>query len=252
MASSQFLRMKKLTGENIVELAARHNHREIAKELGHDYNSIDLTRMELNYVIRGGLTAAAIAHEAQGRMDAAGIGTLRKDAVRALEIIFSLNPTSSVDERQFFTDAAAWCESYFRAPVISAIVHLDQGAPHCHVLVLPLVGNRMIGSDMMGYKSKLQAIKRDFNDQVGGRYGLTYNAEKALVNVDARRTMAASILRELCSDLRLLSTPSVREMLIELISTKPEGLHAEIGLSAATSKKMPRKKSFVEIMTSPT
>lgn len=96
MANSQFLRMKKLTGANIVELAGRHNHREIALELGQAYNSIDLARVKLNYVIRGGRTAAAIALEATERMSDAGVVKLRKDAVRAHEIIFSLNPESGV------------------------------------------------------------------------------------------------------------------------------------------------------------
>jgi hypothetical protein len=251
MASSQFLRMKKLTGEDIVEVAGRHNHREIALELGHAYNSIEPTRIGLNYVIRGGHTAAAIAQEAQERMEAGGIGKLRKDAVRALEIIVSLNPGSVVDERKYFTDAAAWCESYFAAPVISAIVHLDEGAPHCHILVLPLVDGRMIGSDLMGYKSKLQDIQREFNDKVGRHYGLTYSTKTARLGADTRKTMAVSIMRELCSDLSLLCTPSVRKILIELISAKPEELRAAIGLPAAITKKGPRKKSFVEIMTSP-
>jgi hypothetical protein len=252
MANSQFLRMKKLTGENIVEVAGRHNHREIAMELGHGYNStIDLTRIGLNYVICGGSTAAAIAQEAQERMDAAGIGTLRKDAVRALEIIVSLNPGNMLDGKKYFTDAVAWCESYFGAPVISAIVHLDEGAPHCHILVLPLVGGRMIGSDLMGYKSKLQGIQLDFNHKVGKHYGLTYNAKTARLGADTRKTMAVSILRELCSDLKLLCDPNVRKILIDLISAKPEELRAAIGLPAAIAKKGPRKKSFVGIMTSP-
>lgn len=243
MANSQFLRMKKLTGENIVEVAGRHNHREIAMELGSAYNSIDFARVGLNYVIRGGRTAAAIAQEAQQRMEAVLTKTLRKDAVRAIEILVSLNPGSVVDERKYFSDAAAWCESYFGAPVISAIVHLDEGAPHCHILVLPLVGNRMIGSDLMGYKSKLQAVQSDFNDKVAKHYGLTYNAKTSRLSVDKRKEMAVSILRALSSDESLLSIPCVRAMLIELISTKPEGLHTAIKVRLPITKKCFARKA---------
>lgn len=251
MADSQFLRMKKLTGKDIVEVAGRHNHREISRELGRSYNStIDLNRVGLNYVIRGGETAAAIAQEAQERMTSAGIVKLRKDAVRALELIVSLNPGSGVNERKYFADATAWCESYFGAPVISAIVHLDEGAPHCHIILLPLVNGRMIGSDLMGYKSRLQDIQQDFNHKVGTRYGLTYSSKVARLNSNSRRAMAASILRKLCSNAALLSTPNIHEILIELISAKPETLHAAIELTS-TEKPMPRARSFVEIMTSP-
>lgn len=251
MANSQFLRMKKLTGKDIVEVAGRHNHREILHELGRSYNSaIDLTRVGLNYVIRGGQTAAAIAQEAQERMTSAGIIRLRKDAVRALELIVSLNPGSGVNERKYFADATAWCESYFGAPVISAIVHLDEGAPHCHIILLPLVGGRMIGSELMGYKSRLQDIQQDFNRKVGASYGLTYSSKAVRLTGKSRRAMAASILRKVCSDIALLSTPKIREILTELISAKPEALHAAIGL-VSTEKPMPRARSFVEIMTSP-
>jgi len=243
--------MKKLTGKDIVEVAGRHNHREISLELGRSYNSaIDLTRAGLNYVIRGGENAAAIAQEAQERMTSAGIVTLRKDAVRALELIVSLNPKSGVNERKFFADATEWCESYFGAPVISSIVHLDEGAPHCHIILLPLVNGRMIGSDLMGYKSRLQDIQQDFNRKVGASYGLTYSSKTVRLTGDSRRAMAASILRKLCSDVALLSTPNIREILIELISAKPETLHAALGLISAV-KPMPRARSFVEIMTSP-
>lgn len=252
MANPQFLRMKKLTGENIVEVAGRHNHREIAMELGSAYNSIDLARIGLNYVIRGAGTAAAIGKEARERMAAAAVGTLRKDAVRALEIIVGLNPGSVIDEQKYFTDATAWCESYFGAPVISSIVHLDEGAPHCHIIVLPLVEGRMIGSDLMGYKSKLRAIQQDFNCKVGASYGLTYSSNASRLPGISRRTMAASILRTLFSDARLQSAPNVREMLIELIAAKPEALHDAMGLSTPAPKPVRRAKSFVEIMTSPT
>jgi len=251
MSNSQFLRMKKLTGENIVEVAGRHNHREIAMELGHEYNSINLARVGLNYVIRGGNTAAAIAHEAEERMVAGGVRKMRKDAVRALEIIVSLNLESGVDERQYFTDATAWCESYFGAPVISAIVHLDEGAPHCHIIVLPLVNGRMIGSDLMGYKSRLQHIQQDFNRNVSAHYGLTYSLKPPKLTGNTRRTMAASIMHRLCSDLKLLTTPKVQEMLTELIATRPESLYAAMGLIATDTKPIRRAKSFVEIMTSP-
>lgn len=252
MANSQFLRMKKLTGANIVELAGRHNHREITLELGQAYNAIDLTRVKLNYVIRGGLTAADIALEAEERMKNAGVVKLRKDAVRALEIIFSLNPGSALNERMYFSDAVAWCETYFGAPVISAIVHLDESAPHCHVLLLPLIGKRMIGSDLMGSKSKLQATQCDFNDNVGRHYGLVYETKVPRLNVSKRRAMAISILRKLDSNISLLSMPVIRNILIELISASPDSLHAELALKNNVAKSASRTRSFVEIMTSPT
>ena len=131
-------------------IAAKHNHREILAEMGAAQGGhIDPLRTIGNIVLRGCDTAAVVASVAQSLMDSANVNPLRKDAVRALEIIFSLPPESSINHRRYFDDATAWLEQYFAAPVISAIVHGDDAAPHCHVL-LALVGGRMIGSDLMG------------------------------------------------------------------------------------------------------
>ncbi|MBC7455332.1 MAG: hypothetical protein H7335_16885, partial [Massilia sp.] len=93
MIHAQFLRIKKLTGKVIIEVAARHNHREILAELGAAPGGhIDPARVGLNRVLRGHGTAAAVASQAKILMDAAGVKAMRKDAVRALEIIFSLPP----------------------------------------------------------------------------------------------------------------------------------------------------------------
>ncbi len=148
---TQFLRIKKLTGKTIIYLAAKHNHREILAEIGAAQGGhIDLSRVGFNYVLRGLDTAHGVAGMAQSLLDNAGVKTLRKDAVRALEIIFSLPPDSAIDHARYFEDSTQWAEQYFQAPVISAVVHLDEAAPHCHVLVLPLVYGRMVGSDLMG------------------------------------------------------------------------------------------------------
>jgi hypothetical protein len=161
---AQFLRIKKLTGKAIIEVAARHNHREILAELGASPDGhIDPTRVELNCVLRGHSTAAAVASEAQSLMDAAGVKSLRKDAVRGLEIVFSLPLDSGIDHDRFFNDSVQWAGQYFAAPVISAIVHNDESAPHCHVLLLPLVDGRMIGSELVGGRAKLQALQADMD-----------------------------------------------------------------------------------------
>ena len=173
MTHVQFLRIKKLTGKAIIEVAARHNHREILAELGAARGGhIDPARVGLNRVLRGHGTAAAVASQAKMLMDTEGVKTLRKDAVRVLEIVFSLPPDSSIDNDSFFNESVQWAGQYFAAPVISAIVHNDEAAPHCHVLLLPLVDGRMVGSDLMGGRAKLQAMQADFHSQVGQRHGL--------------------------------------------------------------------------------
>ena len=171
MTHAQLLRIKKLTGKSIIQVAAKHNLREILTEYGAGHEGhIDPSRAQFNYVLRGPDTAASVANAARSLLDNAGIKTLRKDAVQALEIIFSLSPQVPINHREYFTDATIWAESHFNAPIISATVHLDEAAPHCHVLVLPLINGRMIGSDLMGSRAKLLALQSDFYAQVGQRY----------------------------------------------------------------------------------
>jgi hypothetical protein len=188
MTHVQFLRIKKLTGKAIIEVAARHNHREILAELGAASGEhINPARVRLNRVLHGHATAAGVASHAKALMDAAGIKATRKDAVRGLEVIFSLPSDSSIDHDRFFNESIQWASEYFAVPVISAIVHNDEAAPHCHVLLLPLVNGRMVGSDLMGGRAKLLAMQADFHARVGQRHGLSRQAAQKRASAATRR-----------------------------------------------------------------
>jgi hypothetical protein len=251
MAHSQFLRIKKLTGASIILVAAKHNHREILAELGaQPGSSIDPSRVGLNYVLRGLDTAAGVADMAQALLDNAGVTSLRKDAVRSLEIVFSLPPTTTANYRDFFTDALVWADDYFGAPVISAVVHLDESAPHCHALVLPLVKGRMVGSDLMGSRAKLQSMQADFNSKVGVRYGLTHQAQPKRLSKALRQEAAVTILDAIKANHGRLNEPAVLHALVEALAENPEVVLAALGLSMPVRKA--KAKSFVEIMTAPT
>jgi hypothetical protein len=247
MMHSQFLRIKKLTGKGIIQTAAKHNHREIAAEFGVTKDShIDPARIAQNLVLRGAGDAAGVAATAQSLMDLAGVKPLRKDAVRALEIIFGLPPASTIPHEAFFNDAVTWAERYFEAPVISAIIHNDEAAPHCHVLLLPLVRGRMIGSDLMGNKSKLQALQADFHTQVGQAYGLTRQAPQKRHSITIRRQAleAARATLEANSGLN----DDVLGVLLEPHLQNPEPLMLALGLNMPKSA---IKGTFAGIMTKP-
>ncbi|WP_308922787.1 plasmid recombination protein [Janthinobacterium sp. J1-1] len=248
MMHAQFLRIKKLTGKAIIEVAARHNCREIVAELGAKSDGrIDPTRVSLNRVLRGHGTAAAVASEAQALMDAAGIKVMRKDAVRALEIIFSLPSDSPIDHDCFFNESAQWAGQYFAAPVISAIVHNDEAAPHCHVLLLPLVNGRMVGSDLMGGRAKLQAMQADFYGQIGQRYGLARQTAQ-------KRPSAATRQQAIDSAFDVLEANSglSAAVLLALLTPhlgNPAPLLLALGLTMPTPTAV--KGDFVKMMTKP-
>ena len=115
MSGAAFLRIKKLKGSGIITVAARHNKREIQAEMGAS-GSINPTRSSLNEALAGPSAAADVGQLAKDLMTAAGVTKLRKDAVTALEIVFSLPPAHAIDDRAYFSDCAAWAGNYLGLP----------------------------------------------------------------------------------------------------------------------------------------
>jgi hypothetical protein len=167
-----FLAVKKLTGQNIITVAARHNKREIQAEIGAS-GRIDATRSGLNQSLVGPSDAAGVGELAKSLMMAAGVVKTRKDAVMGIECVFSLPLGHSLDDVAYFSDCTTWAGGYFAgAEIISADIHRDEAAPHCHALILPLVDGRMVGSDLFGGKQKLADMTKCFHADVAHRYGL--------------------------------------------------------------------------------
>ena len=242
----QYLRIKKLTGRDIVRIAAKHNLRELQAELGAD-SHIDHTRIGLNQVIAGPDKAADVAADADSLLRDAGVGTLRRDAVRSIEIIFSLPAHSTIDHTAFFSGSLAWVKNHFDVPVLSAVIHLDEAAPHCHVLLLPLVDGRMAGSNLMGNRARLQATQTSFFEQVGHRYGLTRPKAQKRLNQAVRDKAASMIVSAIQSSPELLDVRSVEGALLALVKRDPEPLLTALGLTMPLSAKP--DKTFVGIMT---
>lgn len=251
MTHAHFLRMKGLKGKAIIVTAAKHNLREILAELGGDQGAtIDPSRTLLNCILRGPVTAAGVASEARALMATAGIATLRKDALRGLEIIFSLPAETTVDQGAFFDDALSWAEQWFSVPILSAIVHNDEAAPHCHVILLPLVDGRMRGSELMGNRMKIMAMQGDFQTKVGQRYGLARQAAPARPSAAHRQQAIDAALAVLEANSGLQA--GLLRVLLEPHKVNPEPLLLALGIAMPAAKpKTKRADTFAGIMTRP-
>ena len=217
MEHAQLLRIKKLKCGGIIAIASRHNLREIQAEIGADTH-IDPRKSCLNVVLRGAGRAADVAAEAVRLMEQAKAKPLRKDAVRALEIIVSLPPASGITERDFFTDSVAWAEQFFEIPILSAVIHNDEAAPHCHVILLPLFDGRMIGSGLVGSKARLIAMQADFHAKVGQGYGLKRGTPAKRYSGSARALAADRVVTALRKTKNNLDDPAIRDALREAIA----------------------------------
>lgn len=262
MSESLFLRLKSLnvrtmrgvtTSKNVIRVAAMHNLREIQAELGATAASgIDPTRMAMNYQLRGPDTAAGVADLALALLDNAGVKNLRRDACMALELVFSLPPAVGIDHREYFAAAVAWADSYFNAPILSAAVHLDEAAPHCHVLVLPLVAGRMNGGALAGGPSKIRMMQSDFQQQVGQRFGLTHQPRAKRLSPANANTAGRMVLEAMQAHPERLNDSILRDALAAALGQHHATLMPLLGLALPTCGKpaaKPKTKSFVSIMT---
>lgn len=246
MSGAAFLRVKKLKGGGIITAAARHNRRAIQAEVGAT-GSIDPTRSRLNETLMGPSAADDVGRLAKDLMVAAGVAKLRKDAVLGLEIVFSLPPGHGLDDRDYFTACAEWAGAAFDgAPVLSADIHRDEAASHCHVLLLPLIEGRMDGSNLLGGKQKLMALQKDFHLKVASRFGL--RKAPARLAGTAKQAGVKAVLQKLreTSDgaLQSVAWAAIREA----VERDPAPFLLALGIELAAPKK--KQRTFTEIMIS--
>lgn len=249
MKAAAFFRLGKLSGgKGHVLVAGRHNKRETQGEQGAT-SRIDVTRSHLNYCVRGEATAQAVANKAQQLMAAAGIDKLRKDAVRAIELLFSLPRSTAIDTYSYFDDCVAWAAQRFGDEnILTADTHLDEGAPHCHVLVLPLRNGRMVGSALVGGRAALKATVDDFHANVASRYGLPRGGSR--LRSGQKQLLAQTVTKRLSAISDPATESSVWPQLREAIESDPEpfALALNIQVEPSPTKTKP-DKAFVEIMT---
>ena len=246
MSGAAFLRVKKLKGGGIITVAARHNRRVIQAEIGASA-SIDPTRSHLNETLTGPRTAADVGQLAKDLMARAGVVKLRKDAVMGLEIVFSLPPEHGIDERAYFTACADWVGASFGgAPVLSVDIHRDEAAPHCHVLLLPLIEGRMDGSNLIGGKQKLLVLQKDFHLKVAARYGLS--KAPARLSGTAKQVAAKAVLQRLRETSDSVLQSKMWATLREVIENDPAKFLEALGIELAPTR-MPGR-TMAQIFTS--
>ena len=248
MSGSAVLRVKKLSGAAIVRVAAAHNKREIQAELGAN-GSIDASRCGLNESLAGPATAVEVAALARAMMAGAGVGKLRKDAVRAIEFIVSLAHETRIDERAFFVDAVQWLADRFGGAdnILTADIHRDESAPHLHLLVLPLISGRMVGSVAVGGPNELLKLD-DFHAEVCAPYGLKRFPPR--LTGAAKSAAFAAVMDELKrrGDACLGST--LWFVVRDLIEADPRPFLAELGLEVTVDTKPKKLRSMTAIFTS--
>ncbi len=245
MAASHLLRLGTIKGKHGVLVAMQHNKRTLQSERGASAN-IDATRTSFNYSIASESSPEAIAMQAKMQILKANIEP-RKNQVMAVEIVISLPiDRHSQDTKPFFTDCYGWVVQTFECEMLSFDVHLDESAPHCHAVILPLIDGKMQGRKLMGDRGNLMRLINKFHAEVARHYGLSRSDRKRLNNAD-KQTLEKLVLTRLKTDAAMQS--SVWACLRDAIHNDPLPFAQMLSIQTPLATQG-KNKSFVQIMTS--
>lgn len=257
MIHAHFLRIKGLSAKStrssrrelVMPRVMAHNLRESIAEFGVSSGShIDPTKTKDNIILRGNTSSGAVSMAVQALMQNVHVSKWRKDTISAIELIFSLPSDAPIAHHAYFNDAVMWAERFFQVPIVSAVIHLDEDAPHCHTILIPIKSDRLCGSEVMGNKKRILAMQDDFYQQVGKQYGLVRQSplKRLSAAIRTKAIDAAFAVLEansgLCSDiLHVLLAPHFKN---------PEPIMQ--ALSLVMPKPKPKVKgTFAGIMTKP-
>ena len=224
------LRLQKMKSYNIVKKAAMHNLREIKRE-NRSNSNIDPTLSYKNQVLFGKHHSSHVKKDYQLLIEQANLKRkIRKDAVLAIEVLISLPKDHSIDELQFFSDSLDWCKVYFGIPVLSAAIHRDEGSPHCHILLVPIMNSRLLGSKLVGNRTKWTEMHLNYYETVGKKHGMAKPRPFLRHPVEVRRTMAMKTIEQIKNHPILLESSSITDELIDCVSVNPIPLSEAVGV----------------------
>lgn len=195
MAGSYLFRMGTIKGKHGILIAMKHNKRTLQNERGANAN-IDACKSHLNYCLAGDSQPEIVNTNAKVKLVQAGIETPRKNAVMAVEIIFSL-PVNRHQQniKPFFVDCLGWVQRNLAGELLAFDVHLDESAPHAHAVILPLIDGKLQGNKLMGNTGNLARLRNLFYNEVALKYGLGRNNKKlnSLQKLDLERRVLMAI-----------------------------------------------------------
>ena len=230
--------------------AARHNRRQIQAEQG-ARSHIDSGRTCQNETIAGPDTPEAVAALALGMMAGAGVvvSKLRKDYTQAVELLFSLAPDTTVNTGDYFRRCVTWAADHFGGDnILSADIHRDESAPHCHILILPMVDGRHRGSTLIT-RPALAKLRESFAKDVARLFGL--RAPPGRMSGAMRGQAVRMVLQRLESTQDAILKSALWLTVRRAIERDPAQYLAALGieLTAVTTERKP--KTMAQIFTSP-
>jgi len=156
------MRMAKVKSRVSLVRAAQHNTRERMPP------NADQARSEQNVAI-GGMAENVIKRYSE-QLPA----KVRKNAVHAVELIFTASPDFSGSWDQYLEACGKWTADLFGQKNILHIArHKDELTPHAHILVMPLKDGKLNANHFIGgSRNRMAELQDEFFDKVGKQHGL--------------------------------------------------------------------------------
>jgi hypothetical protein len=172
----------------------------------------------------------------------------RKNACMAIECVFSL-PANRHPQgtRPFFEACFEWIKTALTGVVLSFDVHLDEGAPHAHALILPLLDGKLQGHIIRGGRGNIKNLQNAFMQEVGNRHGL--KSEKRLTAA-AKAQLFTDIIKALRAAREPIMQSKLWDVVRDEIRRNPLPYAQLLGIEATASKSKAKPKTFTGIMTS--
>ncbi|MBU3587621.1 plasmid recombination protein [Polynucleobacter sp. 31A-FELB] len=178
-------------------LAEAHNNRKIPIEL-YARDKIDPSKTYLNKQIVP--LNKSLEVTVQDLIVGAGINTSkgtfkRKDKGYAIEWIFSVTPGFICDFNHLYMRCLDWLMDKFPyCPVAHAVIHYDEDVPHIHIIMVPIEGNHLPASKILGFKGCSRERSYDLYEKVGAEFGLAYSM---YLKGAAKKSAAEKAIKEL-------------------------------------------------------
>lgn len=156
-------------------------------------------------------------------------------------------PTTTINTAQYFVDCVEWCcERFGDSNILSADVHHDESAPHCHALIAPIQDARWVGGKLIDRRVNTPAMRDSFGRQIAARYGLSMVDKLA----GKRKAEAvAMVLADIESNHKHFIASNLWHPLRKAIESNPAPFIASMGLVLA-DKPASKLKTMVQIFTS--
>lgn len=243
------LRIKKSHGVHMVRVSANHNLRAKHCPYARASNAFHHGSPDAE-VLHGSADPMDVSAAALTRRQEADVKKLRKNQVVALEVVVSLRPRACAEEGDFFRRALEWTAGELGGwpNVLSAVIHHDEGAPHMHVLIIPVIGGKMVGSAMVGGPGQLRGLRDRFQREVCSHHGLSMAAGR-LRGVHKLNATAA-VLSRIEADDDPVKNSAVWAAVEDLIRSDPRPFLHDLGIDQEQFRPPPRPRSMAQIFTS--